>query len=366
MNRIAIIFPDEHLPYSPTLLNLRKSLAVNFDTHVIGFSNRQYAKMNEDWVRYLAIPFVYKKWYGLINKFSKKTGRHVLAGIKKKLVREHLASAQYDILIVTDLVGLWMVEGLRVKQLHLLSLELTWNTFHFYKKVNIDSVNSIIIQSEERLRHLAPHFKGKVFFVQNAPFYTYTQEKASLPPRYDLVFTGTAYEKFGFIACLEFLENYPRYRLTLQGKLPEAEAAVIAERYKHMVVEGRLMIETSYLDEAALLKKIASYRIGFCLYDFACEEIDNINYRTAPSGKMFTSFAAGVPVVGIDVPGLKPVTDFNAGSLIANLEPSSIKGAIDIIEEDYDQKVLGCYRAAAHYNFAETVAPFINYLLQST
>lgn len=363
MKRIAIIFPDEHLAYSPTLLNLRQSLSMHFDTHVLGFSNRQYPKMENDWVHYLDIPFLHKKFYGLINKISLEIGRQVLVGIKKNLVRKYLASNHYDILIVTDLLGLWMLKGMPIKPVHLLSLELTWNTFHFFNKINFDSVSSIIIQSQDRLRHLAPGFKGKVFFIQNAPFYYNIQESPSLRNEHDMIFVGTAFEKFGFIKCLEFLKNFPAYRLTLQGKLPVAEKVIIERSYTNLVSEGRLIIETDYLDEDALLRKIAGYRIGFCFYDFSFSEIDNINYRTAPSGKMFTLFAAGVPVVGINIPGLKPISDYNAGCLVDNMDPTSLKAAIDKIEEDYTTKVEGCNRAAKHYNFGETSKTFVEYLL---
>ena len=362
MKKVTILFPDEHLPYSPSVLNLQKNLSKEFDTTIVGFSNRQFKKLQQPFIKYLDVPFIQKKIYGLINRFSKKYGREILAHIKKGLVQKNFNYFKVEHVIVTDLIGLWLVEKMPINKLHLLSLELTWNTFNFSKKVDFTRVTSIIIQSPERLKYLASGFKNKVFFIQNAPSEP-SFKRVIETAKTDLIFTGTALEKFGFIACLKFLIQYPEYTLTLQGKLLDAEATIISEHFNQLKVENRLIIESTYLSESELIKKVSNYRIGFCLYDFNFNEINNINYFTAPSGKMFTCFAAGVPLVGINIPGLKPILDFNAGFLIDNLQPSSIKQAVDEIEINYSSMVQGCYNAAEHFNFENAVKPFVNFLI---
>ena len=65
-------------------------------------------------------------------------------------------------------------------------------------------------------------------------------------------------------------------------------------------------------------------------------------------------------MIGIDIPGLQCVRDFNAGILIQNLEPESIAMALTEIEKDYEAYVENCFKAAEHFSFDKAVAPLVN------
>ena len=77
---------------------------------------------------------------------------------------------------------------------------------------------------------------------------------------------------------------------------------------------------------------------------------------------MFNYFAAGVPVIGIDIPGLQPVRDFDCGVLTKDMQPESIKNAIVEIESRFDYYSENCLRAAAHFSFDKMAEPFLDYL----
>lgn len=365
MKRILIIFPDPHLPYSPTILNLYQSLKDHFHVTILNFENRQFKKIKNPDIKYLQIPFLQKKFHGIVNKFSIGFGQVIMAHIKRKLVRRFIKDYAFDQYIVTDLIGLWFVKGLPLHPVHLVSLELTFNTIYFKSRVDVSQLASILVQSPERLDFVAQNFPHPVFFLQNAPVFQYDLVKNKIEPeRNHFIFSGTASARFGIFQCLDFLMLYKEFSMTLIGNIPEVERDIIQNKYNLLIKENRLKIETRYYSTSEMLVEVGKYRIGFCFYDFSFPEINNVNYRTAPSGKMFTYFAAGVPVIGINIPGLNPVKEFNAGLLIEELSPETIALAIQSIEEDYEAKVHGCYKAATFFSFDTRVKPFIGFVKQ--
>ena len=364
MQKILIIFPDPHLPYSPTILNLYESLKDQFNVTILNFENKQFKKIDNPGIQYLRVPFLKKKFFGIINKVSREYGRVVMAYIKRDLVRKFLKEHSFDQFIVTDLISLWMLQGKIDLPIHLVSLELTFNTVNFKAKVEINRLASILIQSKERLDFVAPAFSKPVFYLQNAPVFQPSLLDAKKEPmKNHFIFSGTATAQFGIFQCLDFLLKYPTFKMTLIGNVPDAEKGVIYAKYKNLIEQGKLIIESRYFSSAEMLKEVSKYRIGFCFYDFSFPEIDNINYRTAPSGKMFTYFATGVPVIGVNIPGLKPITDFNAGELIDDLSPDAILAAVESIEMDFDKKVEGCLEAAKYFSFDTRVQPFVEFLM---
>jgi glycosyltransferase involved in cell wall biosynthesis len=365
MQKILILFPDSHLPYSPTILNLYETLKRHFSVTILNFENRQYKKIENPHITYLSIPFFKKKVFGIINRISLAYGMIVMAYIKKQLVKSYLKKYSFDQYIVTDLIGLWMVQDMPVSPIHLVSLELTFNTVYFKGRVDIRKLSSLLIQSKERLDFVAPEYSGPAFYLQNAPvFHHRLMEEKGEPLNNHFIFSGTGSAKFGIFQCLDFLKQYPSFKMTTIGNLPEAERKIILPKYKSLIEEGRLIIDAKYYSAPAMLAEVGKYQIGFCFYDFSFPEINNINYLTAPSGKMFTYFAAGVPVIGVNIPGLKPVVDFRAGLLIDDLAPESIFEAVERIINNYDSMVKGCFDAAMYFSFDARVQPFIEFLNQ--
>lgn len=363
MKRVLIIFPDAHLPYSPTILNLAEKLSKRSDLTVLAFPSKQFGRLTNTYIHYLEIPFFINKIYGLVNRFSSVAGLKLLMQIKKYLVRQYLKKISFNEFIVTDPVSLWMIKGVVYNPIHLVSLELTHNTFYYLPKVNLKLTKSLVIQSKERKDALCEAYNKPIFYLQNAPDYLPELEEKQNAPKNRFVFSGTAFPWFGIYHCLEFLLHSPEVNLTIIGKVPENEKVRIEKDYQSLLNAGRLIIEHKYFEPYDMLKELAGFRIGFCFYDLSYAHINNVNYKTAPSGKMFAYFAAGVPVIGIKIPGLMPIEEFNAGILIEDLSPESIKQAVEKVELNYDQMVKGCFKAAKHFCYKTNVEPFISFVL---
>jgi hypothetical protein len=362
MKKVLIIFPDPHLPYSPTILNLYEYLKKEFDVTIVNFENRQFRKLDNPDIVYLSIPILQKKIFGFINKFSKNYGKIVMAFIYKGLLHRFLRNKNFEKFILTDPISLWLLpKGVKGSK-HLVSLELTFNTNYFIKRVHLNYLSSIIIQSKERLDFVAPHFSNPVFYVQNAPVFSAGFLQKKIPDAGHFIFSGSAIPQFGIFQTLDFINSYSEYKITIIGNVPERIRNKILQRYENLYNQKRLLIESKYLSADEMLESVSHFRIGFCFYDFSSPAINNINYKTAPSGKMFTYFATGVPVIGINIPGLKPIEDFNAGVLIDDMKPETIESAVRKIEENYETLVKGCFKAAEYFSFDKRVEPFIHLL----
>ncbi len=120
-------------------------------------------------------------------------------------------------IIAVDFFALWCVMMAK-KKAHLLSLEIIDDDL-YRNSCPINSIKSVIIQSEERYNYLFGNQKIKTFFVQNAP--RYIDENIDLRKRKknELIFCGSAMPGFGIFRCLEFLESFPEYTLTVKGAI---------------------------------------------------------------------------------------------------------------------------------------------------
>ena len=247
------------------------------------------------------------------------------------------------------------------KRVEFLSLEINADD-KFREGRDFQNINSVLIQTKERYEHLFKDKELKTFFIQNAPVYTPSSANYD---RSGLVYCGTAWDAFGFYHLLEFLKSFPDYLLTVKGAVLNEDRKRIETEYRDLVSSKRLVIDNDYLDDTEVVDYLRKFRIGFCFYNFDIDWVNNFNYLSAPAGKMFKYFAAGVPVVGLDILGLKPVKEFDCGVLIKDLEPESIKSAIGKIERNFDYYSQNCLKAASHYSFDKAAKPFVDYLLNS-
>ena len=77
---------------------------------------------------------------------------------------------------------------------------------------------------------------------------------------------------------------------------------------------------------------------------------------------MYNYFNSGVPVLGVRCAGLSPVEKFNAGLLLDDLNPISIKQALIEISKNYDYYVAGCKKAARHFDFDRNAQEYLDFL----
>lgn len=369
--KALILFPNEHLAYSPTIINLYDFLSPHFDVTIIAPSPKKFNNQALENRKVIYYGFKYKKaavavnrlrfeWTALFNKYARifrkkdfNTGDYFYAFrlIKDFIEREdpaHIIAVDFRDLMFCQLLG---------RKAHFLSLEIRDNKY--YPQCNFENIESVIIQTPERYHYLFKDRVFKTFYIQNAPVYKSIENNL---PRKGLLYCGTAWDDFGFYHCLEYLKKYPAETMTVKGAILEKDKARVQKDYLELLQQGRLVIDDSYADETEIIGYLTRFRIGFCFYNFELPHIRTFNYYSAPSGKLFKYIAAGVPVVASDISGLQAVKEFNCGVLIKDLKPESIRQAIEQIEANYEVYSANCLIAAAHYSFDKTVAPFVEWL----
>lgn len=375
MKKVTILFGDAHLSYSPTVIGLYDLLSRQFDVTIVARSPESFDNKPLPDRRVVYIkekPSDGRRRYLSRARFEalallrgdvaqlKQAGVHHshLAGFE--FVRDYLNSEKPDLVIAVDFKNLFFAQVLG-RRVEFLSLEIRENDIFYNSclKRGFDNIDSVIIQTRERYRHLFDDRDLPVYFIQNAPVYI---ASPTVNERQGLVYAGTAWDPFGFYHILEFLNAYPEYDLTLKGALLHDDRARVNDEYQALISTGRLTIDDDYLDQREIVEYLRRFRAGFCFYNFDIDWVNTFNYRSAPSGKMFNYMAAGVPVIGIDVPGLGPVKEFDCGVLIADLKPASIKRAVEQTLSDHQRYSKNCLTAAEHYSFDRAAAPFIGYV----
>lgn len=370
--KLTILFGDVFLSYSPSVLGLYDLLVHDFDVTIVSRSpkffddhavtDRKVVFIKQP-VSYLArllklVPYYLSSLFDTDVRRLRKVRFSISTFCEFRFIRAFLASENPDFIIAVDPKNLFITQLLE-KRVEFLSLEIAPND-PFFAACDLRNVNSVIIQTKERYEYLFGDKDFKAFYIQNAP--VYIPSKGVLP-RKGLVYCGTAWDRFGFYHCLEFLKQYPSYTMNVRGAMLADDKIRVTREYGDLLESGRLSIDDEYLDERALNSYLERFSVGFSLYNFELKEVDHFNYHSAPSGKMFKYFAAGVPVIALKSIGAKPVEEFDCGVLIDDLKPESIKRAIDKIEANLRYYSQNCLRAAQHYSFDKTAEPFVKYLL---
>jgi glycosyltransferase involved in cell wall biosynthesis len=360
--KVLIIFPESWIAFSPSTINLYDALAPAFDVTILArepgyFSTQRLPGRTVDYVR---IPRLVKSLAMRLKR------RATIFGVEVELsewlgIVLMLARAVWhrsEIVIGVDFLGMCIAQRTS-GQAHLLSLEV--NRQHpFFQAMDRAKITSVIIQSDERYEHLFPDQTIKRFIVQNAPVY---RGPPSVPERRDgLVFSGTALREFGVFACLDFVRDFPEFSLTIQGAVPKFTRAEIKSGYPDLLARRRVLIESKYIDLQHLPAYLSQFQVGFCLYDLKYPAINTFNYHTAPSGKLFAYFAAGVPVICSNVRGLRAVADFDAGVMVDDLSPRSLRAALETVLTRHAEMSRNCLAAAAHFSFDRAIAPFVEWL----
>ncbi len=369
-----IIFSDVYLAYSPSTLNLFYALKKHH--HVELVAARQLAsfsdnKVPDDDIKY--IDFTVKRglfdiirvvFYKISDRFinsseNTKQKRNLYSNQTRAIIA-YLKKTKKEIIAI-DFMVLWCAQQAG-KKAHILSLEIYQND-GFFKNVELRSIKSLIIQSQERLNYLFPKEKPKYFIVQNS------SDTINFVPAYEqrkktnLLYCGSSVLGFGIITCLDFIKDYKEYTLTVKGAFPKETADVVNEFYADLVAEKRLIIDTDYLSETDLTYYVSKFRIGFAFYDFyRFSQLRTFNYFTAPSGKVFRYLNSGVPVVANILPGFQFIDENRCGKLIGYLSSLQIKSAIDSIEQDYLLFAENAKSISYQYDFSTMIQPFLAYV----
>lgn len=370
---VLIIYPDKYLAYSPTTLNLYDQLSNSFDVSIITFlPDAMYSdhRFNNKKIEYIYIK-ENATGINLIKRLGKEVKKTINSRLKPAsdlLTRKAtlLISRIKDFkgaIIAVDFFALWCVQQAG-KQAHLLSLEI-YEHDKYRDACNFTLIKSVIIQSQERYTYLFKDIKLTAFFIQNAPAYIELDLNKSKPAEFrnSVVLCGSAVPEFGVYSCIEFIQDYPEYMLTIKGAIPPKVRKKIEDNFRFLIDSKHLVLDDEYISPNELNQYLSKFFIGFVFYDFLrFDFINSFNYKTAPSGKLFQYFNAGVPVICNQIDGLSSVQEFTAGLMINSLGSSSIKHAIDEINLNYDSYVNGAKKASLHFDFKNAVVPFENYL----
>lgn len=370
--KILILFNGEHIAYSPTIIQLYDLLQKDYDVTLTAefprsFNNQKLENRNVLYHKFYHVKSRYLYWalfqwattFNKEAKFFKKKGLNYKEyffkfHFIKKIIQRH----SYKRIISVDILNAVFCCILKTKT-DFLSLELCSDERHLHL-IDLNYINCVLIQSNERYQYLFKDKILKTFIVQNAPIYKDVTKNI----RKGLIYGGSAYDELGFYHCLDYVDKYSNERLTVQGAIMPKDIERVNKEYNHLLEQGRLTINKTYLENDEVVEFLSYYEIGFCFYNFNVAVIRNnyFNYISAPSGKMFKYLAAGVPVIASNIIGFRFVNEFKCGILIDNLSPEDINAAIVKIREDYSIYVENAIKAARFYSFDIAVEPYLRTL----
>lgn len=372
-DKILILFEGGHIAYSPTVLQLYNELEKEYDVTIFAQDPSVFTNQRPPGNNILYYQYRYGKsryFFGTVFRIllflgnkqakvfnNKNEGYWFDYFFRFRPLQKLLKKGNYFRVISVDIKNLYFCTLLN-QRCDFLSLELCAYEA-LLPKVNQRLIDCVIIQSPERFQYLFKNDIHKIFYVQNAPVFKSIHIPAN---RKGLVYTGTAWDAFGFFHCLEYLNKYKTETLFVLGAIPGEGRNKIEKQYSHLIKEGRLQVAETYVESEEMANLLSNYEIGFCFYNFDIDWVNNFNYQTAPSGKLFKYLASGIPVIGNDIPGFKFVTEKKCGVLIADLKEHTIQKAVDKIRDNYSFYSVNALKLAKAVSFDKQIQPYITYL----
>ncbi len=355
--RVLIVFPVEWASYSPTLINLVNALEDDFDVRVLAFDNGQYKNSQLPARNYSFI------WMppGLIRVFDTL---QLYKALRAVLLLIRLLREKADHVIGVDSVGLWAAQ-LRFGRAHFLSLEAKRD--YLFRLCRRTRIMSVIIQTTERYEFLFGQrslHPLRTFLIQNAPVLT-ASGVLRHPEERHLIYFGNIIPEHGIFQCLEVMRILPEMKLTVKGIMSAEISEEIRQRFPDLISSGRVDLDPDYLPQEEVVSYLSRFSAGFCFYDFNLIKKNDFNYLSAPSGKLFNYYAAGVPVIGSDILGLQSVRDYATGVLLQELTPETIANGVRDVLKRHASMRKACAVAAREFDFGVRVQPFVEFLHNS-
>lgn len=359
-SNLLIIFPDEWLAYAPTVLNTANSISDSFNVKIIAIDIGTFKGNSEiENVEFIKISLPLMR---LLSKLRLYRPFKALALYLK--ARRLVKKEGIDTIIGVDSMGWFVGQRLHVNT-HFLSLEIKRDIY--FTLCNKNHIKSVAIQNVERLDYIFSRRPENIFFLQNAPPFQPYKRYVGKESKGRLIFFGHALPEHGIYSCLEAMYELKdeMYQLTIKGLVPERVKDDIEKRYAGLIKANKLIIDTSYIKQSDIVNYLTGFSIGFCLYNLELIPKNNVDYLiSAPSGKLFNYYAAGVPIIGSDTAGLTSVREFDAGILLTNLSADQIKRAIVKISENLNYHKDRCIEAAKHFDFDKAILPYKKFLME--
>ncbi len=366
-NSVLIVFHESHLKYSPTTLELINKLSLKSKVYIFAkgdtkdlILNNMITPLNhresniESFLMYIT-----QKIDGIIYRLIRK--RFFLAFIKiiflsiaiKKKIK--LIDKPPKVVIGIDNIG-FLSCIINFEKAHYLSLEIyESDLLNRIVQKNYNKMESLGIQSYDRLKILFSNYKGKVHLIPNSPLYIKDFEK-NKRKKNNIIYLGSFIDKMGSKAIIKFALDYPQFNITIKGIIPD---------YIINKLPKNCTIDREYVLQKDLPTYLSQYEFGFSLYDKKYFQLDEIqHFENIPSGKIYNYFNAGLPIICSNFKGLSAVKLFKAGILLDELESKNILRAINIMREDYRTYVDGCRKAAKFYNIDDYLESYSNDILK--
>ena len=289
MAKVLIVFPDEWLAYSPTVLNFIDCFRLlGYPVTVLAVDDGSYeVKVYAEYITYIRI-------HPLLSRLLTKL--RLYKTFKVFLIFWHLVGLKargrvFDLVLAVDYLG-FIPAKMLFKDIILLSLEATKNVF--YRLVKLMKVDSLIIQTQERKDYLLGAEFKKVYYVQNSPRIPQGLKKDRRNGK-KLLFLGNLIAEHGVEECVEALSLLEGYSLFLKGAVTKEYLAYLLNKYQGLIDSRRLFIDSTYVKQEEILSYIDGFDIGFCLYNMKIIGENDFNYISIPSGKLFNYYAVGLP-----------------------------------------------------------------------
>ncbi len=345
-----IVFPDEWINYSPSMLN---SISVlneqNYKVELLSFGRSAFnvSAINATHTQ-INIPFWCYKLLGKLKLYE--TLKYWILCTLLFVKRNN----KYTTVIGVDNIG---YAGARRFFKHALFFSLEIKKDVFFDKCLALGINYCIIQSAERYNFLFDDFTHKPIplYVQNAPtlplnFKVTAHEINSRTKQ--LIYWGNIANFYGIEPLIDALLLLPsEYTLTLRGIKNESYDTILRTKYQQLITINRLFINYNYVSQDELLNEMKKYYIGFVMFDFTKIKTTDYNCISSPSGKQFNYMAAGVPTIGQNIVGFAPIAQNSAGILLNEFNTTTIINAISTAETNYTSLAHNALQAANQYDF---------------
>ena len=338
-----VVFPDDYIAYSPTVLNLLTMLsAADIETRVIAFECDHPINGLVVDKRLIHVHPRVKQALTRLRLYADYKLRRLVARIRKEPACDHY--------IGIDSLGVQALQTAGIARFDFLSLEVHRDAY--FERLDLSRIRCMVIQSPERYSFLFPEGGPEFHLIQNAPMMESPAKSRTLHGRPRLVYLGNAIPSHGIVECIELISKVPDLTLEVCGLVPPR----IADRIATAAGAGRIHVRTQYVDQADMRRYLDAFDIGICLYNVANSDF---NYQSVPSGKLFNYFSAGLPVVATDLIGVRAVTDFGAGVVIESNSVQAMAQAIEAICVDYSSYSSGAARAGNFFSFLRMAQPYV-------
>ena len=374
--KLLFLFPEGNLFYSPTTINLIKSLNGAFNISVIVNETSKENILND--LDFIFIPLK-------TNKIKSKYSRFRVSVVKRlKMlfqINKHFDLPTDDTylfieikkiikeinpfkVIAIDFFALRCCELLDQKCIFL-SYEIPSKSI-YSNSLTYEGIQFVIIQSLERYHFLFGNLKYKpeYFILPNAPIFNYPSKRTV--PSKKLIYNGFIWSAFGVQFCLNLVSKYTDYHLNLKGAVHSEQLVKIY--FPHLLNYPNVTIETSYLKQDELIDYLRNFSIGFCFYHFDHPFIkeNDFNYETGPSGKLHTYLSIGLPVICSNIKAFEKVAEFNAGILLNDFSPEALRNAVDLILDNYAYYSENALKLAEESCFQKKFIPIFNHLITTS